>query len=88
MENMLMMYGGGAVPAWALSALPLLMLWSIFWKGLALWHAAQRGKHWWFVAFLLVSTLGVLEIVYLFGFAKLQASELFTSRPGHAGHES
>ncbi len=80
-----MMYGNGLVPGWAISMLPLLILWSIFWKGLALWHSAQRGKQWWFFAFLVLNTLGVLEIVYLFGFAKLQANELFTSHPGRSG---
>ncbi len=39
--------------------------WSIFWMGLALWHAARRGDKVWFVVFLLVHTVGILEIIYL-----------------------
>lgn len=80
-----MMYNSTFAPAWALSILPLVILWSIFWKGLALWHSAQRGEYWWFIAFLVVNMLGVLELVYLFGFARLKTDELFTSRPGHTG---
>ena len=56
-----------------------LIVWSLFWKGFALWHSAKRGEHWWFIALLLINTVGILEIVYLFGFCKLKFSELFSS---------
>ena len=42
-----------------------LFLWVIFWKGLALWQSARRGQKIWFVAFLIVTTIGILEIIYL-----------------------
>ena len=53
------------------------VLWSLFWKGLALWHAARRGDAWWFTGILLINTAGIFEIIYLFGFAKLKGGELF-----------
>lgn len=56
----------------------LFLAWSLFWKGLALWHTARRGEHWWFLALLVVNTAGILEIVYLFVFAKLKFDQLFT----------
>lgn len=40
-------------------------IWSLAWSGLALWNAAKRGQKWWFVLFLLVHTMGILEIIYL-----------------------
>ena len=58
--------------------LPLLVLWSIFWKGLALWHSGRRGHVWWFVILLVVNTIGILEIIYLFGVIKLKFSQLFS----------
>jgi methionyl-tRNA synthetase len=58
----------------------ILALWSIFWKGLALWHSAQRGQYWWFCVLLVVNTVGILEIIYLFAVAKLKFSTLFTSK--------
>ncbi len=58
----------------------VLAVWSIFWKGLALWHAAQRDEPWWFVILLVVNTAGILDIIYLFAFAKLTFSTLFSSR--------
>lgn len=43
-----------------------LLLWSLAWKGLALWRAGRRNEPVWFLALLLVNTLGILEIIYLF----------------------
>ena len=74
--------GSGAAP-WihALAPiLPFLLLWEGFWKGLALWHSARRGQPWWFVILLVVNTVGILAIVYLFAVAKLKRSELFSNK--------
>ena len=65
-------YGGMMTPwagrfgAWFF----LLIIWSIIWKGLALWKAARRGSKPWFVALLVINTAGILEILYLFVFSK------------------
>lgn len=75
-----MMYGfDSLLPHWGLfaAAFPVFLIWSFFWKGLALWHSAQRGEWIWFVAMLFINTLGILEIVYLFGFAKVGWANLF-----------
>jgi hypothetical protein len=45
-------------------------LWTLPWKGYALWKAAQRGEKKWFVALLVINTLALLEIVYIFIFSK------------------
>ncbi|MBU6231885.1 MAG: hypothetical protein KGI45_00825 [Patescibacteria group bacterium] len=34
-------------------------------KGYALWYSARRGEKWWFIIFLIVNTLGILELIYL-----------------------
>lgn len=49
----------------------LVILVSLALKGIALWHAAKRDEKWWFVALLLINTLGILELVYLIFFAKV-----------------
>ncbi len=46
------------------------IIWSLFWKGLALWHAARKGHKKWFVVLLVVNTFGILEILYLYVFNK------------------
>ena len=55
----------------------LFVLWSLFWTGLALWHSAKRGQFFWFLVFLVVHSLGIIEIIYLFGVLKLKISDLF-----------
>lgn len=45
-------------------------VWSMIWKGIALWYAARRGEKGWFVALLILNTVGILEIVYIFAVAK------------------
>ncbi len=50
--------------------LPIIMVWSIVWKGLALWRAAKNNSLPWFVALLILNTMGILEILYLFVFGK------------------
>jgi len=48
----------------------IVLLWSLFWKGLALWKAARQDQRNWFVIILVISSLGILEIIYLFRFSK------------------
>lgn len=48
----------------------VLIVWSFIWKGLALWHASRNEEKYWFVAILILNTVGILEIVYLFVFSK------------------
>jgi hypothetical protein len=48
----------------------IVILWSIFWKGMALWKAAREGSKVWFVVLLVVNTLGILEILYIYVFSK------------------
>ena len=40
-------------------------------KGYALWIAAKRNEKWWFIALLVINTMGLLELVYLILFAKV-----------------
>jgi hypothetical protein len=72
---------GSGAPEWLQSFFPFmipLVLWTLFWKGLALWHAGRRGQPWWFVILLVVNTLGVLEIVYLSAILKIKFSKIFS----------
>lgn len=47
----------------------VLTFWTIVWKGIALWIAAQEKSKKWFVAILVLNTFGILEIVYLIWFS-------------------
>ncbi|MEZ5788868.1 MAG: DUF5652 family protein [Xanthobacteraceae bacterium] len=67
--------------ALSLPMIIIIALWSVFWKGLALWHSARRGEPAWFVVLLVINTVGILEIVYLFLVLKLRWKDLFTMGP-------
>lgn len=51
-----------------------LYVWSLLWKGLALWRAAKGKQRNWFVVLLVLNTVGILEIVFLFKFAEKKLS--------------
>jgi len=52
----------------------VLVVWSLIWKGLALWKAAHEGSKIWFVVLLVVNTVGILEILYIYVFSKKTVS--------------
>jgi hypothetical protein len=47
-----------------------IFIWTYVWKGIALWKSARNGHKKWFVALLILNTLAILEIVYIFAFSK------------------
>ncbi len=51
------------LPLWLLL---IISAWSLLWKGLALWKAAKKDHSIWFAVFLLIHTIGILEILYIF----------------------
>jgi len=48
----------------------LAIIWSIPWKGVALWRSARRKHKIWFIVLLIVNTLAILEILYIFFFSR------------------
>jgi hypothetical protein len=48
----------------------ILLVWTLIWKGFALWRAANKQQKYWFIAMLVLNTAGIVEIVYLFVFSK------------------
>lgn len=54
--------------------LVLVALWTLPWKGWALWKAARLKEKVWFIVLLIVNTLGLLEILYIFVFSKRKES--------------
>jgi len=50
--------------------LALFFVWILPWKGVALWRAATNQHKMWFVVLLVLHTLAIVEIVYIFFFSK------------------
>jgi len=62
----------------------VLAIWSTVWKALALWRAARVGSKGWFVVFLLINTLGILEIIYIYSISKkseISTPQVLTPKP-------
>lgn len=47
------------------SLIAILAVWELIWKGLALWRAARLRQSVWFLAILIINTVGILPIIYL-----------------------
>lgn len=56
--------------AMALAVFIPLIIWTLIWKGLALWKAARLGDRNWFIIMLVLNTAGILEILYIFVFSR------------------
>lgn len=62
-------------PLKVLFGLALVALWSLIWQGIALWYAAQEKKKGWFIALLILNTVGLLPIIYLIWFRQKKEEE-------------
>ena len=64
----------GPLPLFAGAAvafvIAIVAIWSIIWKGMALWKSARHGHKGWFVALLILNTVGILDILYIYFFSK------------------
>ena len=56
-------------------AIGLITAWTLPWTGWALWRAARRTQKKWFIALLILNTLAILEILYIFIFSKKKMVE-------------
>jgi len=57
----------------------LISLWVLPWKAVALWKAAKNDSKPWFVVLLILNTLGILEILYIFVFGKKKPAAPLTT---------
>jgi len=64
------------LPGWLLAlawVIPIVALWDGVWKGFALWRAARNSHLAWFICIAIFNTVGILPIIYIFGFSKKKA---------------
>lgn len=55
----------------ALAIMIIISIWSLVWKGLALWKASKKNHRIWFIVILLINSIGILEILYIYVFSKM-----------------
>lgn len=56
--------------------LVLITLWTIPWKVYSVWLAVKNNHKKWFVVLLILNTVGILEIFYIFKIAKKSWAEV------------
>ncbi|MEI7539742.1 MAG: DUF5652 family protein [Candidatus Saccharibacteria bacterium] len=64
------------IPEWIWPIIIILALWTFFWKGLAMWHAARKKNGIWFVILMVFNTVGILDIYYLLCVEKIKVKKL------------
>ncbi len=60
--------------------LVIIVIWSLAWKLTALWKSARNGSIIWFIVLGIVNTVGILEILYIFVFSKINLEEKITQK--------
>lgn len=45
--------------------LVLLAIWELTWKGFALWQAGRNNHRNWFIALMIINSVGILPMLYL-----------------------
>lgn len=55
---------------WLTMLVVLAVIWSLIWMGLGMWKASKKDHKWWFIVFLFIHTLGILEILYIYWFSE------------------
>jgi len=46
----------------------LVAIWDLYWRGKALWVSSKNSQKVWFVALLIINSVGILPIIYLLFF--------------------
>lgn len=47
-----------------------IIVWTLPWKGVALWKAAKNSHRFWFIIIFILNTLAILDIIYILFFSK------------------
>jgi len=61
-QNFLNLVRGGAI------VFIFLAIWDLVWRGKALWKSSRNSQKYWFIALLIVNSVGILPIIYLLFF--------------------
>lgn len=65
----------------AIAIVVIISVWSLVWKGLALWKSARKTHLVWFIVLLVVNTVGILEILYIYIFSEMRKGKTKAPKP-------
>ena len=74
---------GAPIPTEFFILIIILAIWSLIWKGLALYKSAQKGQKIWFIIMLIANTVGILEIIYLLTHREKKSNIINPLAPKH-----
>ncbi len=63
-------------PGTMILGLAVISVWTLIWKGFALWHSAKNQQKGWFIVILILNTMGLLPIIYLIWFKPKENEEI------------
>lgn len=61
----------GTTPELVTAVLVIIVIWELIWTGFGCWKSARRNSPIWFILMLVLNTVGILEILYIFVFSEL-----------------
>jgi len=53
----------------------VIVVWTLVWKAFSLWKSARKNQPVWFIVLLLVNTLGILEMLYIYIFSEMKIDD-------------
>lgn len=59
-----------ALGAIGVTAVLVIALWELIWKGIALWKCGRHNQLAWYICILIFNTAGILPIIYLLFFQR------------------
>jgi len=69
-DRMFSNLSNAGIPGWTIALVVVLGIWEAVWKAIALWRAGNDRNLLWFVLMFILNTLGILEIIYIFGISR------------------
>ena len=54
----------------------LLIVWTLLWKCYSVWLASKNNHKKWFVALVVLNTVGILDMIYIFAYLKKKPSDV------------
>ncbi len=61
----------GISPTVLIVLFAIVFIWEMTWKGIGMWKASQKNQVAWFIAMLVLYTVGILPILYIYVFSKM-----------------
>lgn len=70
MDDILVSNSASTISAGMITFIILAGIWSVVWTAIAMWKAARNGHKAWYIVLLLINTLGILDILYIYIWGK------------------